>query len=233
MSVLDVGCGPGTISVDIARLVSPGLVTGIDLSEEVISIARRNAEGMDDVNISFHADDVYDLSFDDASFDIVYAHQVLQHLSDPIRALREMHRVLTPGGLVAVRDADYSKFKWSPQDARLDRWMTLYHDITKNNGAEADAGRYLADWIRAAGFEESKTSVSTWHFRSDEERQWWGGLWADRVLKSEFARQGLEFDLTTASELNEMSSAFLEWAESPEAEFAIVHDEVLARRARK
>ena len=231
--MLDVGCGPGTISVDIARLVRPGLVTGIDLSEDVIAIARRNAEGMVDGNLSFHVGDVYDLHFDDASFDIVYAHQVLQHLSDPIRALREMHRVLAPGGLVAVRDADYSKFTWSPQDARLDRWMALYHDITKNNGAEADAGRYLVDWIREAGFVESMPSVSTWLFRSDEERQWWGGLWADRVLKSEFASQGLEFELTTTAELNEIRLAFLEWADNPEADFAVVHDEVLARRARQ
>jgi ubiquinone/menaquinone biosynthesis C-methylase UbiE len=230
-SVLDVGCGPGTISADIAHLVAPGPVTGIDLSSEVIELARRGAEGANDTNLSFHVGDVYDLQFADSSFDVVYAHQVLQHLSDPVRALGEMRRVLTPGGLVAVRDADYGRFTWSPRDARLERWMALYHDITKRNGAEADAGRFLVDWVRDAGFKSWTTSTSQWRFRTDDERAWWGGLWSDRVLKSEFARQGVEFDLTTSAELNEISAAFLGWSEDPEAEFTVVHDEVLARTA--
>lgn len=229
--VLDVGCGPGTISADLARRVVPGSVIGIDLSLEVIELARRGAEATDGLNVSFQVGDVYDLQFADSSFDVVYAHQVLQHLSDPVRALREMRRVLAPGGLVAVRDADYGKFLWSPRDPRLERWLVLYHDITKRNGAEADAGRYLVDWVRDAGFESWTTSTSQWLFRTDEERAWWGGLWADRVQESEFARQGLEFGLTTAAELNEISAAFLEWSRDPAAEFAVVHDEVLARDA--
>jgi ubiquinone/menaquinone biosynthesis C-methylase UbiE len=231
-SVLDVGCGPGTISADLARLVAPGSVTGIDRSHEVIDVARRGAEDANVTNVTFRVGDVYDLDFSDFSFDIVYAHQVLQHLSDPVRALREMRRVLAPGGVVAVRDADYGKFTWSPPDPRLDRWLALYHDITKRNGAEADAGRYLVEWVRAAGFDHLTTSYSQWQFRTDEERAWWGGLWADRVQKSEFARQGLEFDLTTPAELNDLSAAFLEWSKEPDAEFAVVHGEVLARNAR-
>jgi ubiquinone/menaquinone biosynthesis C-methylase UbiE len=228
-SVLDVGCGPGTISADIARLVAPGRVTGIDLSLEVIELARRSAEETNAANLSFLVADVYDLQFADSSFDVVYAHQVLQHLSDPVRALGEMRRVLVPGGLVAVRDADYGKFTWSPSDPRLERWMSLYHDITRRNGAEADAGRYLEGWVREADFENLTTSTSQWRFQTDDERAWWGGLWAERVQKSEFARQGLEFELTTLAELNEISAAFLEWSEDPDAAFAVVHDEVLAR----
>jgi ubiquinone/menaquinone biosynthesis C-methylase UbiE len=230
-SVLDVGCGPGTITADIARLVAPGSVTGIDRSHEVIEVARRSAEKADLNNLSFRVGDVYNLDFPDGSFDTVYAHQVLQHLSDPVRALREMRRVLAPDGVVAVRDADYGKFTWSPPDRRLDRWLALYHDITRRNGAEADAGRHLVDWVRAAGF-DYVTTYSQWEFRTDEERQWWGGLWADRVQESEFARQGLEFDLTTPAELNEISAAFLEWSTIPDAEFVVVHGEVLARNAR-
>jgi SAM-dependent methyltransferase len=228
-SVLDVGCGPGTISADLAARVAPGSVTGIDLSQEVIELAIRNVAQDEAVNIAFLVDDVYDLHFDDGTFDVVYAHQVLQHLSEPVRALREMRRVLAPGGVVALRDADYGRFTWSPRNPRLVRWMELYHDITKRNGAEADAGRHLVEWVDAAGFDRWSASTSTWRFRSDEERAWWGGLWSDRVLQSEFARQGLEFDLTTPAELDEISAAFLEWAADPEGEFVVVHDEVLAR----
>jgi ubiquinone/menaquinone biosynthesis C-methylase UbiE len=228
--LLDVGCGPGTITMDLAEWVAPGEVIGLDRSPEVIERAREAAEARELSNLSFEVGDVYNLEFEDSSFDVVYAHQVLQHLSDPIRALGEMRRVLVPGGLVAVRDADYGKFTWSPSDPRLDRWMALYHDITKRNGAEADAGRYLVGWVRDAGFDNWTASTSQWLFRTDEERAWWGGLWAERVQKSEFARQGLEFELTTPEELNEISAAFLEWSESPEAEFVVTHDEVLARK---
>jgi SAM-dependent methyltransferase len=205
------------------------MVTGIDLSPDVIELARQSAEGTDGVLLAFQVGDVYELPFDDSTFDVVYAHQVLQHLSDPVRALREMRRVLVAGGLVAVRDADYGQFTWSPGTPELARWLELYHDITKRNGAEADAGRFLVDWVRDAGFEQLTSSTSTWNFHTDEERAWWGGLWAERVLKSEFARQGLEFELTTPAELEAISATFVAMANDPQAAFVLVHGEVLAR----
>jgi len=131
--VLDVGCGPGTISVDLARLVAPGLVRAIDISEEVIEAATSMYASEGPPNIRFSVDDVYDLSFDEKSFDVVYAHQVLQHLSDPVSALREMRRVLRDDGVLAVRDADYGAFVWTPQDPRLDAWMDLYQSVTSAN----------------------------------------------------------------------------------------------------
>ncbi len=76
--VLDVGCGPGTITVDIARRVAPGRVVGIDASAAVIEDARSQVAGVD--NVEFRAGDVYALDVPDATFDVVHAHQVLQHL---------------------------------------------------------------------------------------------------------------------------------------------------------
>ena len=108
-SLLDVGCGPGTITMDLAELVAPGHVVGIDRSNEVIERAREAAEARALSNLSFEVGDVYHLEFEDDSFDVVYAHQVLQHLSDPTRALREMRRVLRDGGWLAVRDGDYGR----------------------------------------------------------------------------------------------------------------------------
>jgi hypothetical protein len=140
-----------------------------------------------------------------------------------------MRRVLLTGGLLAVRDADYSEFTWSPSEPRLDRWLALYHQITKRNDAEADAGHFLADWVRDAGFDVWSTSTSEWTFRTAEERTWWGDLWADRVLYSEFAHQGIEFGLTTPEELHDISSAFREWSQSVGAVFVVAHTEVLAR----
>ena len=102
--------------------------------------------------MTFAVDDVYALDADDETFDVVHAHQVLQHLSDPVAALVEMRRVLVPGGLLAVRDSDYAAFVWAPEDPLLDRWLALYHEVVRANGAEADAGRFLKGWVLAAGF---------------------------------------------------------------------------------
>ena len=97
------GAGPGTITADVGRRVAPGRVLGIDTSADVIEQARRDAGG--GANVEFSVGDLYALDIDDHTFDVVHAHQVLQHLPDPVGALREMKRLCKPGGLVAARDA--------------------------------------------------------------------------------------------------------------------------------
>jgi ubiquinone/menaquinone biosynthesis C-methylase UbiE len=227
MSLLDVGCGPGTITADLARRIPGGEVVGIDLPPDVIGAAQREFGA---ANLRFEVGDVYALHFDAGSFDLVYAHQVLQHLGDPVAALREMLRVLRPGGLVAVRDSDYGAFVWSPPDPRLSRWMEIYHQLTVRNGAEADAGRNIHRWVPMAGFEQLQVSSSNWTFQSEDDRLWWGGLWADRVRQSEFARQSIEYGLTNESELEGIAEAFLRWSTDPEALFIVVNGEVIATK---
>jgi len=227
ISLLDVGCGPGTITADLAGRVAPGRVIGIDRESAVIEkAAGPEAPG----NLEFVTGDAYALPFADESFDVVHAHQVLQHLTDPVAALAEMRRVLRTGGLLAVRDGDYGAFVWAPQDPRLDRWMELYHDVCHRNGAEPDAGRHLLGWVRSAGFTETKVSSSTWTFAEEEERVWWGELWAERVTQSSLAEQALEYGLSTADELEEIARAWRGWASAEDGVFILLHGEVLAWR---
>ena len=153
--LLDVGCGPGTITIDLAERVAPGAVVALEREPAVLVEVERLAAERGATNLSTTTGDVYALDFADGAFDVVHAHQVLQHLSDPIAALREMRRVTKPDGLVAVRDADYAAMTWYPAEPRLDRWLELYHRVARSNGAEPDAGRRLLAWARAAGFSES------------------------------------------------------------------------------
>ncbi len=227
LELLDVGCGPGTITSDLGRRVAPGRVVGIDSAPEVVA---RAAEGSEVTNVSFEVGDAYALPLDDGSFDVVHAHQILQHLSDPVAALVEMRRVLRPGGLVAVRDGDFGGFVWAPADPVLDRWMELYHQVTTRNGAEADAGRHLLRWVRSAGFTEPVMTSSTWTFADPETRAWWGGLWAERVQFSALAEQAVAFGLSDPGELAEIARAFRRWSEDPDATFVIPHGEVLATK---
>ncbi|HET6794122.1 MAG TPA: methyltransferase domain-containing protein [Acidimicrobiales bacterium] len=227
-SLLDVGCGPATITADLARRVAPGPVVGIDASADVVVGAVDTlGEDLPD-NLDLRTGDVYDLAFDDGSFDIVHAHQVLQHLSDPVAALRQMRRVLRPDGVLAVRDSDYAGFFWWPADVRLDRWLDIYHRITACNGAEADAGRRLPEWVAAAGFSDLRVTSSTWTFADPDSRSWWGGLWADRVLLSAFAEQAVAYGLADRAELEELARGWRSWAEAPEGVFVTPHVEVIA-----
>jgi ubiquinone/menaquinone biosynthesis C-methylase UbiE len=227
--LLDVGCGPGTLTVDLATRVAPGRVVGIDTSAEIVESARALAAGTGSTNVAWEVGDVYQLGFAEASFDVVHAHQVLQHLSSPVEALVEMGRVLRPGGLLAVRDSDYGGFVWSPADPALSRWQELYHQVTARNRADADAGRQLPGWVRAAGFRDPTVTTSTWTFADPDGRAWWGGLWAERVQQSAFAEQALAYSLTDEAELAAIAAAWRRWAGEPDGFFAVLHAEVLAR----
>jgi len=225
--VLDVGCGPGTITVDIARLVEPGSVVGIDASAEVIIQARAAATEVR--NVEFAPGDVYALDYVDASFDVVHAHQVLQHLPDPVGALREMRRVCKPDGVVAARDGDYGAYRWYPDEPEIDRWLELYREIARHNRGEPDAGRKLMAWAHAAGFSDVQAGASVWCFATADDRAWWAGSWADRMTTSAISEQAEQEGFATRAELEAMAAGWRRWAAQHDAWFAVLHGEILGR----
>jgi hypothetical protein len=141
-----------------------------------------------------------------------------------------MRRVVRPGGIVAIRDSDYGGFVWAPSDPLLDRWLALYHDVCRHNGADADAGRRLLSWTRAAGFIEVTVTSSRWTFADAGDRGWWGELWAERVTESSFAEQAIAYELSTPDELRAISDAWRRWAAHDLGYFIVAHGEALAQR---
>jgi ubiquinone/menaquinone biosynthesis C-methylase UbiE len=222
--LLDVGCGPGTITVDLARRVAPGRVIGVDASADVIAEARTAAIGKP---VEFRVGNAYAIDEPDGSFDVVHAHQVLQHLAEPVTALAEMRRVCRPKGVVAARDSDYGAFAWWPESSGLERWLDLYRRLARANGGEPDAGRRLLSWARQAGFRTVEPSASVWCFATPEDRSWWGGLWADRVTESAFADQARASGLASEDELAALADAWREWAAAPDGWIAVPHGEVV------
>ena len=225
MSVLDVGCGPGTITADLARRVAPGPVLGVDRDAAPLDEAREIAAGL--ANVRFAQGDIYALEVDRGSVDVVHAHQVLQHLADPVAALVELRLVCRPGGLVAVRDVDYATMTWFPLDPLLDRWQELYQAVARANGGEPNAGRRLLAWAHAAGFDDVRASASAWCFATPSERDWWADLWADRITESRVADQALAEGHATRDELATIAAAFRRWAVDPDAWWAMTHGEIL------
>lgn len=227
LDLLDVGCGPGTITVELARLVAPGRAVGVDRAQDVVDKAQAHAAEQRQM-VEWRAGDVYALPFPDASFDVVHAHQLLQHLVDPVRALAEMRRVMRPGAVLAARDADYACFAWAPAEPGLTRWLELYEAVTRRNSAEPNAGRFLKGWALRAGFAEVRASSSTWTYADAGSTAWWGGLWADRCELSSFAEQALAYGLSTRDELHALAAAWRRWSTQPDAYIMVPSGEILA-----
>ena len=229
--VLDLGCGPGSITLDLAAAVGPeGRVVGVDAAPAAIETARRAALERGDDRTVFETGDAFALAYPEASFDVSHAHQVLQHLGDPVAALRELARVTRPGGLVAARDADYATMAWYPRLPELDEWMALYQRLARANGGEPDAARHLRAWANAAGLTEAEFTASPWVYATPELTAWWGRSWAERATASAFATQALERGFATEHDLRRIADAWLAFAAHPDAWFSMLHGELLARR---
>ncbi len=229
--LLDVGCGPGTLTLDLGERV--GSVTALERTPEALDLCRAEAERRGfpsaEVAVEFAVGNAHALPFADDSFDVVHAHQVLQHVADPVAALREMRRVTRPGGIVAVRDSDYPAFAWYPKPPALDDWMALYLRCTVANGGEPEAGRRLLSWAREAGFADITPTASVWCFATPDDRAWWGGMWADRILSSAMATQALDSGYATEQDLQAISAGWTEWAAAGDGWLSITHGEIVAR----
>ena len=225
-SLLDVGCGVGTITVDLAARLAPGRVVGVDAGADVLEGARDLAARAG-VDVEFSVADAYDLPFADGSFDVVHAHQVLQHLADPVEALREMRRVCRPGGTVAVRDVDYATVHFHPDPPGLTDWLASYRSTARANEGDPDAGSRLLSWAQAAGFSTVEPSASVWLFATPEDRAWWGTSWAERTEASTLTGR-LRADGVDEARIARMAGAWRSWAAAPDAWMTMTHGEVLA-----
>ena len=229
MHILDIGCGPGTITADFAALVPQGRAVGLEPVEPPLEVARATLEERGLKNAEFMIGDVHKLDLDDKTFDIAHCHQVLQHVGDPVQALREMKRVTKEGGYVAAREADFSIMTWFPEVKGLQEWQSLWMKVAKANGGEPNAGRRLVHWALEAGFKRDniKCTTTTWCFSTPEERAWWGGLWADRVVTGEMAKTVVAGGYGTKEDLQKISEAWKQWINEEDGWFTLVHGEIL------
>lgn len=229
MKILDVGCGPGTIAVDLAKLVPSGHLTGVEYLAAPLEAARSHAAREQVQNIDFRVGDVHALEFADGSFDVVHAHQVLQHVRDPVQGLREMRRVARKGGIVALRES--ASMTWYPDMPVLMEWKDLHMRVSKARGGNPDPGSWIHVWAREAGFkrEDIKCSTGTWCYSTKEEREWWSALWAERVTATSFADHAVEGGFCTREDLERIAEGWREWGRNEDSWFTILHGEIICR----
>jgi ubiquinone/menaquinone biosynthesis C-methylase UbiE len=226
MNVLDCGCGPGVLTIDIARIANRGSVVGIDLAADQIELGRTRARDAGCANVRFERADVYSLPFPDDTFDSVFAHALLYHLHRPLDALREIYRVLKPGGVAAIRDADAAGDVYAPQSASLDRTWALVNRVFESNGAHMDFGRTHRGALRRAGFVRTQASASYDSVGTPEATAWFSSFWIyflTDVNRAPIVARGSASD----EEIDEAVAALREWGRHPEAFYARCRCEAL------
>lgn len=160
MRLLDVGCGPGSITLGLAEVVAPGEVVGIDLRPEVVEQSRAAAAQRGIANVRFEVGSAYDLPFPDASFDAAFAHIVLMHLREPARALAEVRRVLRPSGVVGVCDLDYGALLVYPLTPLREQYLALRSRVRQHNGGDVFLGRTHRRLLLDAGFARTEAGAT-------------------------------------------------------------------------
>ena len=243
--VLDVGCGPGTITTSLASYIPQGSIIGSDYSAEVVAEAQRRLDrlradaGNDGERhvadrCSFEVASVFELPYADETFDVVYCHQILLHLPEPVKALTEMRRVCKSGGLVAAREADFSTSVLYPTTSTFQLWLETATSIYRSIGSEPDAGRRLVRWALDAGYasgaEHITFSSSNQAYGGQPHAKFWGEMWAQRIAAEGWKRQALETGKVTENEVKKMEQDWLEWSDTPDGVFIMVCGEVLLRK---
>jgi ubiquinone/menaquinone biosynthesis C-methylase UbiE len=199
--VLDAGSGPATISADIADAVFPGKVTALDISALELDHGRRLAEGREIRNLEFSTASVYEMPFPEGSFNVVFSHALLEHLSNPHEALKEFYRVTRPGGFVALSSPDWDACEVSPLPMSLGRAISAYRNLHESNGGNSRAGFHLNEWMIEAGFAPLSNSE-----------------WIEEYENPKQIAEYLALQLELVGQLHH-ATALRDWAQEPGARF--------------
>ncbi|WP_117208957.1 methyltransferase domain-containing protein [Allorhizocola rhizosphaerae] len=205
MALLDMGCGPGTITAGLAAAVAPGMATGIDL----------DPPPMPPAGVQIIAGDVTDLPHEDGSFDAIYAGALLQHLADPLLALREARRVSRPGAVIGVADADWDGELLYPTNAVLRRSMRVARKLRQ--GTSPFVGKQLRHLLTEAGFVRVEASARAGHHGTPDETRQFGAFTASLFRYPAAAQRAIAQGWAMAHELEEMAAAWEAWGSHPGA----------------
>lgn len=227
MKVLDVGCGPGSITVGLAEALAPGKVTGIDIEASQIAIAEELAESEGQSNCDFKVASIYELPFDDSEFDAVYGHTILMQFDDLGPVLSELRRVLKPGGLIGFREIDFGASLYYPNDSAFKELMTIFRKSIAHNQGNPDIGRSLASSFSNSGF--SIKEVFACYAQSATEEAKKGMYRAMTALweQADFPKQAVELGWITDEERKELPDRLSQESTQPGSFNATTYVEVV------
>lgn len=226
MTLLDVGCGSGSITIDLAETVAPGQVVGIDVNEGEIERARANAKERGTENIRFEIGNVYAIPLPDNSCDAVFSHGLFQYLEDPTGALQEMHRVLKPGGVVGVRTVDYDGRLRAPSDPLWSQTIELIERLRRHNGGNPSIGKHLRALMGGVGFCQVVATASYSSYGTPESIRAFAET-AAQTLEGSPGKQLVQLGWVDRETLASMRRSLRTWGENPGAFHATANCEAV------
>ncbi|CCH42877.1 putative methyltransferase [Wickerhamomyces ciferrii] len=224
--ILDVGCGPGTITYDLAKYIPHGEIIGIEPTRELIEEAINNKSLDHEVqrgNVKFQEASAFQLPFQDETFDIVHAHQVIIHLSEPLKALKEMRRVLKKGGHLCFRDSEIRSALIYPEE--YEDPISYYFEKIKSEFTSTIAASRAKHLTIKAGFipENIINTTSTWCISNKNDRLWFSELYLKRLTKIKFQPDD-KYDQV------QLETAWKQWANDDYSWFVMLHGEIVAKK---
>jgi ubiquinone/menaquinone biosynthesis C-methylase UbiE len=201
----------------LAEVVAPGEVVGIDLEPEQIEKARRLGvtQGMDSVR--FEVGDVYKLRYPDRSFDAAWASFMLEHLRSPLAALKEIRRVLKPGGVLGILDYDYGMRLLEPSTALLEESRRLYIRIREYNASSPQYARYQRRLLREAGFARTEGSAYAPSWGTIEATRGYADVMVKMLGEPEVTGVAIDQGWVDRATLDAIIAEWRVWGEQPDA----------------
>ena len=229
MRLLDVGCGPGTISVGLAEAVAPGEMHGIDMEDTQIEMARTAARAGGHENAFFRTGDATALPFDDASFDVVHCHALLNHAPGTQAVLAEAMRVLKPGGLISSRELVGGSSFLEPEHDLGGAWVTFLK-LLAANGGHPQMGKELKRAFADAGFVDIHATASFESFTSAEDLVFFRGLVAGWFFAPKTMGAAIKLGVATQDAFDGWRDGLDRWMTDPGAFAAIAWGEAIGRK---
>ena len=230
LRVLDFGCGPGTISVGLAKAVDPGELHGVDMDESQIDLARAVAQQRGQENAKFHLGDVTALPFEDGFFDVAHCHNVLMHAPDTRAVLAEVSRVLKPGGIIACREMISESSFTHPDFGVIGKAWDMFQDLLQADDGHPQMGKELKGHILAAGFENVRATTSFDVHSEPADVAFIHAFTKQWFLSPEITEAAIKYGASTRELCDRINVAYDRWREHPGALCLLAFGEAVANK---
>ena len=230
MRVLDFGCGPGTISMGLARAVEPGPLHGVDTEGSQIGMARAAATGGGHENAFFRIGDVTALPFEDDFFDVAHCHDVLLHVPETRAALAEVKRVLKRGGIIASREMIGEANFFAPVIGELDDAMGTFLKLLRANGAHPDMGKDLKRVFLDAGFVDIEATASFDVYATTDDTFFFHSFAGGWFFSPDTVKALTKHGLANREQIDDWRHKLDQWRDTPGAIAGIAQGEAIARK---
>jgi len=231
VTLLDVGCGPGAISLDFAQHLPKGQFVGIDIDDYQIALANLEKDRMQLSNVDFQVADAYNLPFDSESFEVIFINNLFLHLQKPKEVLQELYRVCKTGGTIGIREGvgsfDHSCFLKLPDG--FPNLSNFFEQAIKQTGVSPDIGLHIKGLLLQQGFLEPEIKVYSEVYDQPKDFMMLKD-WYQSHLRGEFGNILLKSGFLTRKKLTTLVDSMDTWYQDKDALTVITWITYLAQK---